>query len=142
MISFTGRKEEKYNLLSLDAENGTREGLTLYWAEKYLQSECTAESKIIIMVSDGAPAHSYNDKFGKEKDYYPPVSIKDTALAVKKITRRGTGIIAIALTTPGEDDCYSQLKVVYKDVVACTDIGQLTGQLLGVISKCLRRNGQ
>ena len=141
MVSFYGRKEEKYNLLSLDAGEGTREGLTLYWAEKYLQSECTAERKIIIMISDGAPEHNYEDKFGNEKDYYPPVSIKDTALAVKKITRRGTGIVAIALTTPGEDDCYSQLKVVYQDVVACTDISQLTGQLLGVISKCLRKSG-
>jgi hypothetical protein len=73
------------------------------------------------------------------KTYYPPVSIKDTALAVKKITRRGTGIIAIALSTPGEDDCYGQLKMMYNDVVACTDISKLTGQLLGVISKCLKR---
>ena len=142
MVSFSGRKEEKYNLLSLNADDGTREGLTLYWAEKYLQSECTAESKIIIMISDGAPAHSYEDKSGKQKDYYPPVSIKDTALAVKKITRRGTGIVAIALTTPGEDDCYGQLKVMYKDVVACTGISKLTGQLLGLITKCLRKSDQ
>ena len=142
MVGFSGKKEEKYNLLSLDASEGTREGLTLYWAEKYLQSECTSENKIIIMISDGAPSHGYIDKFGKGKEYCPPVSIKDTALAVKKITKRGTDIVAIALTTPGEDDCYSQLKVMYKDVVACTDIGKLTGQLLGVISKCLRRSNQ
>jgi len=138
LVSFTGRKEEKYNLLGLEADEGTREGLTLYWAEKYLQNECPAEKKMIIMISDGAPAHSYTDNYGREKDYYPPVSIKDTALAVKKITRRGTEIIAIALSTPGEDDCYGQLKVMYKDVVACTDISKLTGQLLGVISKCLK----
>ena len=139
MVSFNGRKEEKYNLISLKAGDGTREGLSLYWAEKYIQSECTSENKIIIMISDGAPEHSYNDKAGNEKAYSPPVSIKDTALAVKKITKHGTGIVSIALTTPGEDDCYSQLKVMYKDVVACTDISKLTGQLLGVISKCLRR---
>ena len=134
MVSFNGRKEEKYNLLTLDANSGTREGLTLYWAEKYLQAECIAEKKMLIMISDGTPAHSYNGK-----EYYPPVSIKDTGLAVKKITRRGTGIVAIALTTPGGDDCYGQLKVMYKDVVACTDIGKLTGQLLGLITKCLKR---
>jgi len=138
LVSFTGKNEERYNLLGLDAESGTREGLTLYWAEKYLQNECPAEKKIIIMISDGAPAHSYEDDNGNEKYYFPPVSIKDTALAAKKITRRGTEIVSIALSTPGEDDCYSQLKVMYNDVVACTDIGKLTGQLLGVISKCLK----
>jgi hypothetical protein len=138
MVSFSGRKEEKYNLLGLEADEGTREGLTLYWAEKYLQNECPAEKKMIIILSDGEPAHSYTDNYGREKDYYPPVSIKDTTLAVKKVTRRGTEIIAIALSTPGENDCYGQLKVMYKDVVACTDISKLTGQLLGVISKCLR----
>lgn len=139
LISFSGRKEECYNLPGLKAEEGTREGLTLYWAEKYLKNECTAEKKMIIMLSDGAPAHLYDDDFGNERNYSPPVSIKDTALAVKKITRRGTGIVAIALSTPGEDDCYNQLKAMYNDVVACTDINKLTGQLLGVISKCLKR---
>ncbi len=114
MVSFSGRKEEKYNLLGLEADEGTREGLTLYWAEKYLQNECSAEKKMIIMISDGAPAHSYTDNYGREKEYYPPVSIKDTALAVKKITRRGTEIIAIALSAPGENDCYGQLKVCIK----------------------------
>ena len=139
MVSFSGRKEERYNLLGLEADEGTREGLTLYWAEKFLQNECNTEQKMIIMISDGAPMHHYEDDKGNRKKYYPPVSIKDTALAVKKITRRGTGIVAIALSTPGEDDCYGQLKTIYNDVVACTDIGTLTGQLLGVVSKCLRR---
>jgi hypothetical protein len=141
LVSFSGKKEERYNLLGLDADEGTREGLTLYWAEKYLQDECSAEKKLIIMISDGAPAHSYEDDYGREKEYYPPVSIKDTALAAKKITRRGIGIVAIALSTPGENDCYRQLKVMYNDVVACTDISKLTGQLLGVISKCLKKSG-
>ena len=142
LISFSGKKEERYNLLGLEAKEGTREGLTLYWAEKYLLNECPAETKIIIMISDGVPAHGYKDDQGNEKLYYPPVSIKDTALAAKKIRRRGTGIVAIALSTPGEDDCYGQLKIMYDDVVACTDIGKLTGQLLGVISKCLKRSGR
>jgi len=139
LVSFSGKKEECYNILGLEASQGTREGLTLYWAEKYLLKECSSEKKIIVMISDGAPAHNYIDNNGNIKDYSPPVSIKDTALAVKKITQRGTGIVAIALSTPGEDDCYGQLKTMYNDVVACTDISKLTGQLLGVISKCLKR---
>jgi len=138
LVSFSGRKDERFNLFGIKANGENRDGLTLYWAEKYLQKECTAEKKMIIMISDGVPSHSVHGNHGN-KSYYPPVSIKDTALAVKKITRRGTEIVAIALTTPGGDDCYEQLKLMYNDVVACTDISKLTGQLLGVISKCLKR---
>jgi hypothetical protein len=135
LIGFKGRKEERYNILGLEADDGTREGLTLYWAERYLEKECTAETKIIIMISDGAPAHSCEEG----SDYYPPVSIKDTALAAKKITRRGTGIIAIALEDEDGGGCYEQLKVMYSDVVSCTDISKLTGQLLTVITKVLKK---
>ena len=141
MVSFFGRKDERFNLLGIKADDENRDGLSLYWAEKYLQKECNAEKKMIIMISDGVPSHTVRDDYDNSKYYYPPVSIKDTALAVKKITRRGTEIAAIALSTPGGDDCYEQLKVMYNDVVACTDISKLTGQLLGVISKCLKRRG-
>jgi hypothetical protein len=139
LVGFGARNEEKYNLLGLDSGEGTREGLTLYWAEEYLKKQCRAENKIIIMISDGAPAHSYEDGFGAEKEYYPSLSVKDTALAVKKITRRGTGIIAIALDDEDDYECYEQLKAIYGNVVSCTDIGKLTGQLLGLVTKSLKK---
>jgi len=130
LIGFHCRNEEHYNILSLKAEDGTREGFSLYWAEKYLKRYCSSEYKIIIMISDGVPSHTCDE----EIDYVPPLSIKDTAEAAKKITRRGTPIVAIALDDPGRNECYQQLKVIYPDVISCVDITKLTGQLLRIIS--------
>jgi hypothetical protein len=133
LVDFQYRNEESYNILGLKADEGTREGFSLYWAEKHLKKNCPTEYKTIIMISDGVPAHKCEGTI----DYVPPVSIKDTAEAVKKITRRGTPIIAIALQNPDddEDNCYEQLKMMYPDVISCDDISKLTGQLLRIISK-------
>jgi len=132
LVDFQYKNEEPYNILGLKAEDGTREGFSLYWAEKHLKKNCHAEYKVIIMISDGAPAHTCEGTI----DYVPPVSIKDTAEAVKKIIRRGTPIVAIALENPDDDDnCYEQLKMMYPDVISCNDISKLTGQLLRIISK-------
>ena len=91
LVDLKGKNEEKYNLLMLEADEGTREGLTLYWAEKYLMEKSSADIKLIIMLSDGVPAHKIDDS----DRYVPPVSVKDTANAVRKITSRGTKILAI-----------------------------------------------
>ena len=133
LVDFQYRNEESYNILGLKADEGTREGFSLYWAEKYLKKNCPTEYKTIIMISDGAPAHKCEGTI----DYVPPVSIKDTAEAVKKITRRGTPIIAIALNDPDDDEdkCYELLKMMYPDVISCDDISKLTGQLLRIISR-------
>lgn len=130
LIDFSGRDEEKYNILNLDAYEGTREGLSLYWAEKYIKENTSAEDRLILVLSDGVPAHGLDGK----GCYLPPISIKDTANAVRKITKRGTKIIAIALDEEGLS-CYEDLKEMYPQVVACTNLKHLTGQLLGLISK-------
>ena len=140
LMDFQAREEEKYNLLLLGAREGTREGLSLYWAEQYLQNHANAEQKLIIVLSDGVPAHGID---GPEC-YVPPVSIKDTANAVRKIMKRGTNIIAVALDDLDEPDeidildkysCYEQLRDIYPSVIACSDLKKLTGQLLGLITK-------
>jgi hypothetical protein len=130
LIDFQYRDEEQYNILGLKADEGTREGFSLYWAEKHINKQCSSEYKTIIMISDGVPAHTCDGTI----DYVPPLSVKDTAETVKKIIRRGTPIVAIALDDPGDDECYQQLKIIYPDVVSCVDIGKLTGQLLRIIS--------
>lgn len=132
LVDFQAKDEEKYNILMLDADEGTREGLSLYWAEKYMAENTKAEEKLIIMLSDGVPAHGLDGP----ACYVPPVSMKDTANAVHKIMKRGTNIIAIALDD-AEYSCYDQLKQMYPNVIACTDIKKLTGQLLGLISRQL-----
>jgi nitric oxide reductase activation protein len=133
LVDFHYRKEEKYNILAFDAKEGTREGFSLYWAEKHLMKNCYSDHKAIIVISDGVPEHTCDDPI----DYVAPVSIKDTRDAAKKIIRRGTPIIALALDEPDNDMCYRQLKMIYPNVVSCTDISRLTGQLLRIISSYL-----
>jgi len=134
LIDFNYRNEEKYNILDIDAYEGTREGFSLYWAEKHIKRNCNSEHKIIIVISDGAPSHTNDGPI----DYIPPISIKDTAEAAKKIIKRGTSIVAIALDNTNEENCYEQLKMMYPSVVSCTDVSKLTGQLLNLVSKLFK----
>jgi len=133
LVDFMATDEEKLNILALQADGGTREGLSLFWAERYINSKTTNEIKLIIVLSDGEPAHTME---GDER-YQPPVSIKDTANAAKKIIRRGTLIVAVALDDDTQGGCYETLKMIYPSVVSCTDLKQLTGQLLSIISKTI-----
>ncbi len=131
LVSFDAREEEKYNLMQIDAYGDNRDGLALFWAEKYINEQVHCESKLIIVLSDGAPAHEA-DK------YYPPVSTKDTANAATKIMKRGTNIIAIALDEVDSFNCYDMLKAIYPNIISCNDLKRLTGQILTLVSKQLR----
>lgn len=129
LLDFNAKDSEKYNILSLDAYGGTREGLSLLWAERYLMQNAASENKMIVVISDGLPAHEYGNI-----TYFPPVSVMDTKNAAVKISRRGTKIIAIALGSESEN-CYDALKRIYNRTIDCTDLNSLTGQLLRIISK-------
>lgn len=130
LVDFHAREEEKYNLMQVKAGGDNRDALALYWAERYIHQQSHADSRLIIVLSDGVPAHDYDN-------YYPPVSTKDTANAVRKIMKRGTDIIAISLDDDGSYVCYDQLKEIYPNLIACNDLTRLTGQLLGLIVKLL-----
>lgn len=130
LFDFRGRPEEKYNLMHISADGENRDALALFWAERYMNQKAEAERKIIIVLSDGCPAHDYDD-------YYPPVSTKDTANAVRKITRRDTDIIAVALDDTDDEETYDSLKEIYPNLISCTDLEKLTGQILGIISRLL-----
>jgi nitric oxide reductase activation protein len=130
LVSFQGRDEEKMNLMRLDAYGDNRDGLALFWAERYMAENTSNDHRVIIVLSDGLPAHAADG-------YYPPVSTKDTANAVKKITKRGTDIIGISLDRADEFDTYDRLSQIYPNLVACNDLSRLTGQLLGIIAKLL-----
>ena len=133
LVDFNGKDPEKYNLLALSAYQGTREGLSLFWAERYLEQKSMAQNKLIVVISDGLPAHECDDNL-----YIPPVSVMDTRNAANKIIRRGTRIIALALGgTAGS--CYDELKQIYSQTIDCSDLKSLTGQLLKVITKELSR---
>lgn len=130
MVGFNAREEEKYNLMQIKADGDNRDGLALFWAEKYINQNTDTKTKVIIVLSDGVPVHVYDS-------YYPPVSIKDTANAVQKIIKRGTRIIAVSLDDEGSYKCYEIIKEIYPQLIACNDLTKLTGQLLGVIAKLL-----
>lgn len=130
LLDFRHKAQDKYNIMRLSAHGGTREGLSLYWAQKYIHTHSSAQNKVIIAVSDGFPAHDCD-----KSEYLPPVSIKDTANAVERISRSSTRLVAVAL---GED-CYEDLKDIYPKTALCTDLEKLTGQLLKIISEELNR---
>lgn len=131
LVDFNARDEQKYNLMQITADGNSRDALALFWAERYMNQNSHCENKLLLVISDGLPAHNYDE-------YYPPVSTKDTANVVAKITNRGTNIIAIALNDGDEDfDCYEALKSIYPNLISCDDLGRLTGQILTVISKQL-----
>lgn len=132
LVSFNGSKTEKYNIMQIDAEEGTREGLSLFWAERFLSQNSTAEKKLIVVISDGEPVHECDDI-----PYAPPVSVMDTHNAAEKIIRRGTKIIALALGGRN-GSCYDALKQIYPETIDCADLKSLTGQLLKVISRELK----
>lgn len=132
LVGFNAREEEKYNILQLDADANSRDGLMMYWAERYLEKNVQNEHKLLIVISDGEPCHHVDE-------YFPPVSTRDTAEAVKKISRRGVEVVAIALDETGDYSCYNALKDIYPHLIACDDLNHLTGKLLGIIAKIINR---
>lgn len=131
LVDFNGRKEEQLNLMQIDAYGDNRDALSLFWAEQYMNRKTTTQEKLLIVLSDGVPAHDYDE-------YYPPVSVKDTANAVRKIQKRGTQIVAVALDNGDPaDSCYEMLREIYPSLIDCTDLKRLTGQLLTLVSRCL-----
>lgn len=130
MMKFGGREDEKLNIMQLCAKSDNRDGLALYWAEKYILTNTANEHKLIIVLSDGLPSHSFDR-------YYPPASTKDTADAVKKIMKRGTHVVGVSLDSHGSFECYDNLKQIYPHLVGCNDLNRLTGLILGLVARLL-----
>ncbi|MCL2148414.1 MAG: hypothetical protein FWH47_03640, partial [Methanomassiliicoccaceae archaeon] len=133
LVDFVAKEEDKLNILTLRSDGGTREGLSLFWAERHLNTMTREERKLIIVLSDGMPSHVSS----ADSHCVPPVSVKDAADAAAKIMARGTDIIAVALDDGGRHACYDELKGIYPSVVSCTNLKRLTGQLLTIISRSL-----
>lgn len=130
LFGFHSKPEEKLNLMQIDAHGDNRDGLALYWAERYMDRMVQCNHRLLIVLSDGLPAHDYDD-------YYPPESVEDTKLAVKKLMREGIRVIAVALDSPGSTECYDDLKEIYPNIVACSDLSRLPGQILLQVSKLI-----
>ncbi len=50
LVDFEPKPYDKLNLLTLNAYEGTREGLSLFWVEQYLWQHTFAENKLIIII--------------------------------------------------------------------------------------------
>jgi len=136
LLDFNARKKDCCNILTFDPDEGTRDGISLLWAEKYFYKNCDCECRLIIVISDGMPNHSADEA----ADYIDDVAVIDSALCVKKIFRRGIKIVGIALDEDeGEgNDSFEALKQIYPDSIKCTDLNKLPGQLLEIIAKQLQ----
>lgn len=127
---FNAPDKSKYNILRSPAKGDNRDGAALYWAEKYLNAHSDADNKLLLVLSDGLPEHSYDN-------YYAPASVKDTANAVKKISRRGISVVGIALDDEG-GYLTERLKEIFPHLVSVTDLKRLAPSLISVVSKALR----
>ncbi|WP_432646938.1 hypothetical protein [Mitsuokella sp.] len=139
LVDFKEHHNESLNLMRLQAEGDNRDGLALLWSERYLRQHGGTGDSLMIVISDGVPCH--------EMDGYVPMdSIDDTAKIVRHITRHGTRIIAIALDDVKTIDvyfdhdfsCYNALKLMYPDLIQCTDLSRLPGQILGILVRLIK----
>ncbi|MFW6025084.1 MAG: hypothetical protein ACOCRX_01960 [Candidatus Woesearchaeota archaeon] len=133
LVDFRNYRKEntKFNLMSLDAHEGTREGVSLKWAHKY-QSLQPQKDKLMIVLADGNPQHFDNYSMYNGKDAF-----SDTKKFADKISRDGT-ILAIALTK----DCYPNLKQIYKNTLLCDNLNKLPGQLARILKQNIFKDGR
>lgn len=127
---FNSKQDEKYNLMKIHASNDNRDGLALYWVGKYIQKSVSNENKLVIVLSDGVPAHD---------GYYGQPAVQDTAEAVKSLTRGGVDVIGIALDEGVLGSTYEDLKPIYPNLILCNDLNLLTGQILEVVTRLLEK---
>jgi len=119
----------KYNLLHLDANEGTREGVSLKWASAY-QDLQPNKDKILIVLADGNPEHAYGGQA-----YTGNTSASDTKMVADQIERKGTKIIAISLGKY----CYPYLKQIYNNTILCDDLNKLPDQMIRVLKRYMFR---
>lgn len=128
LYSFKPRKNEKYNIVDYDCDDGTREGLSIRWAKKYID-KYESDKKLIIMISDGMPAHVDSKDIGYLGDF----AIIDSKVSAKSVEDFETKIIAIALDDEDEDIVFHNLKNIYRNVVRCDKIDNLIKNLFKII---------
>lgn len=129
-LDFGAKSIDHYNLMELKAQDGSREGISLLWADDYLKKRCPDRERIIIAISDGEPIHFA----GAYESYSPPESVEDAAKCVNTIMRSGTKVIAIALEGSG-DPCYDKLARIYPSVIECNSMSYLPKQVLELLAR-------
>lgn len=130
VMDFNSKQSEKYNIMLLSERDGSREGISLVWANDYLARHASTKHRLIVAISDGEPNHFIDSRHSCE----PPVSVRDARSVVKEIERTGTHVIAVALEAGGKP-CYDKITSLYDHVIECWDLSRLPQQLLELISR-------
>ena len=130
VFDFNSGQIDKGNILSLEAKDGSREGVSLVWANDYLVRHTPGKNRLIVAISDGEPNHFVSSRFLLE----PPESVMDAREVVRKIQKTKTHVVAVALEGGGKP-CYMQLKEIYDHVIECFELSRLPLQLLELVSK-------
>ncbi|QUH22014.1 hypothetical protein [Alkaliphilus sp. B6464] len=129
LVDYNNYKKEntKYNILHLNADEGTREGVSLKWCHAYQKMQPNKDT-LMIVIADGNPEHSCGRTV-----YSGTISASDTKKVADDIQKQGTNLVAIAL---GEY-CYPHLKQIYKHTILCDNLSKLPKQMIRILEKNL-----
>lgn len=132
LMDFHSKERDKYRICDIHPNDGSRDGITLLWAEQYLLANTNCTNRIIIVLSDGEPMH-----YSGKSSYTMPFSAQDSAEVAKSVIRRGTKIVAIALDDGGTP-CYNTLKKIYGETISCENLERLPRLMLELVAKQLK----
>lgn len=117
-------REDKYRLVDISARGSNRDGAALRFVAERL-SHRPEELKLLILVSDGQPAHT---------GYYGTAAEEDLRGIQQEYRRKGVLFIAAAIGDDKED-----IERIYGDsFLDITDLNQLPVKLTQVVKRFLR----
>lgn len=117
-------REDKYRLVDISARGSNRDGAALRFVAERL-SHRTEELKLLILVSDGQPAHT---------GYYGTEAEADLRGIQQEYRRKGILFVAAAI---GDDK--ENIERIYGDsFLDITDLNQLPVKLTQVVKRFLR----
>lgn len=122
-----GLKEQKSQLANIQHKEDNRDGMSIQYAGEYLLKQ-PQKDKIMIVISDGLPAHGYDDYGGVE-------ATDDVKMIVKNLEKRGMTIIGVAI---GDESEYHH--DMYKSAITINDLSQLPKKLMKIIQKNIIKN--
>lgn len=127
-VDFNSRdKREKYKLAYIDYHYENRDGYSIKYAGEYLARR-PEEDKILIVISDGAPAHP-----SRRDSYSGSLGIQDSGRAVKELERKGIKVFGLAI-----GDGKTQIKKIYtRNYIDIPDLKYLPGRLVNLIERNL-----
>lgn len=139
-VNFRSKESEKYALASLKAAGGNVDTIvmTLLCEELKLRSE---KSKVLIVISDGAPCGSENTRYCKSyrgvpfkvpEDFpgYFDVADQELNACIRYWRKKGIKIIGIAL------DDVKKIKAIYEEgCLDCRDLSKLPVELVKIFKK-------